>query len=273
MTELIDLHLHPGWTDFFPQEREARSPAERAARIALFLKKYRENGVVLARDAGGFEGPQTDACPVLLCAGMITGANYGDAAFFESLCRAPGAWVKLFVTGGVGAPTEAAAAPLIPEKAVRRLIRALRARGKKVMVHCWGGPSLDWCAEEGVDTLEHGVFMTETQAAILAEKGIPLIPTCCVYRLLAEEPALFGIGPEFLEHAKRACEGQARAIRFALRQGVTIGYGTDFYADPALAPYARRELDALREYGLSEAQALAAGTSVARRILGFPAEG
>ena len=77
-------------------------------RIALFLKKYRENGVVLARDAGGFEGPQTDACPVLPCAGMITGANYGDAAFFESLCRGSGAWVKLFATGGVGAPTEAA---------------------------------------------------------------------------------------------------------------------------------------------------------------------
>ncbi|MBQ8952970.1 MAG: amidohydrolase, partial [Clostridia bacterium] len=103
----------------------------------------------------------------------------------------------------------------------------------------------------------------------LARKGIALIPTCCVYRLLAEEPALFGVGPDFQAHAQRACEGQRKAVAHALREGVVIGYGTDFYSDPALAPYARHELDVLMEYGLSEEQALAAGTSVARRILGL----
>ena len=137
------------------------------------------------------------------------------------------------------------------------------------MVHCWGGPSLDWCVEEGVDTIEHGVFLTAAQAGLMAARGIPLVPTCCVYRLLAEEPALFGIGPDFRERARRACEGQVKAVSHALSEGVAIGYGTDFYSDPALAPHARDELAVLMEYGLSEEQAVAAGTSVARRILGL----
>lgn len=178
-------------------------------------------------------------------------------------------WVKIFITGGVGTDKDKATEPLSSRDRFFEAVKRLHQNGKKIMVHCWGGASLDWCIEAGVETVEHAVYMTKEQAAGLAEKDIALIPTTAIYRLLAEKPELFGIPETLRENAAYACDAHAKAVGYALREGVTIGYGTDFYADPRLAEYALYEFEVLREYGLSYDEAVAAGTVSARKILGI----
>ncbi len=263
---MIDLHLHVGWTDFSREDQAGRSPEDVKKRIETFLTAYEKQGITLSRDAGGYA--QTD-CRVISCAGMIDQSNYSQKEFLQKVISAPGQWVKIFATGGVGMPSETVTSPAIPEKSFKNLVNLLHHHGKKVMVHCWGGDSLTWSIETGVDTIEHGVYLTREQAAQMAEHEIPLVPTVAIYRLLAEEPELFRIPGILQERAKRACEGHSQAIRFALSAGVLIGHGTDFYADPALAEYAGYEWKMLQDYGLTKEQATAAGTSVAERILGY----
>ena len=263
---MIDLHLHPGWTYFNPQAQKKRSPEEIKQRIETFWKIYAEKGITLSRDAGGYEEADSR---IIACAGMITQWNYDREDFLRQVLSGSGEWVKIFATGGVGAAPETVIDPLIPKEAFQNLVSRLHRHGKKVMVHCWGGDSLTWSIEAGVESMEHGVYLTEEQAGRMAEREIPLIPTTAVYRLLAEKPELFSIPKLLQEHAKRACEGHSRAIRYALSAGVLIGHGTDFYADPELAEYAGYEREVLQEYGLSEKQAIEAGTTVAERILGM----
>ncbi len=265
---LIDLHLHPGWTDFDPAARRRRSPEEARERIRTFLQKYAAAGIAAARDAGGCPEPcGRTGTRIVPCAGMLSGDD-GEAEEEKTLSSAA-VWVKIFATGGVGAAPEAATEPTMDRARFFSLVRRLHGRGKKVMVHTWGGDSLDWCVEAGVESVEHGVYLTAGQAYGLAQRRIPLIPTTSVYRLLAEKPELFGIPETLRERAKRACAAQPQAISRALTEGVIIGYGTDFYADPALADYARYELTTLRDCGLSERQALDAGTVTARGLLGL----
>ena len=262
---MIDLHLHSGWTDFFHEEQEKRSPKEIRARIETFLAKYEEKGIILSRDAGGFEGPDRR---IIRCAGMVSQNNYQDGEFLKKVFSDTGEWVKIMATGGMGAPPENVTDPMIPEREFKYLVEQFHLHGKKVMVHCWGGKSLDWSIEAKADTIEHGVYLTKEQADKMAEQGIPLVPTTAIYRLLAEEPGLFHIPQILQERAKRACEGHSHAIRYALSSGVLIGHGTDFYADPDLVEYAGYEWKMLQDYGLTKEQATAAGTTVAEHILG-----
>ena len=41
---MIDLHLHSGWTDFFLEEQEKRSPEEIRARIETFWQSMKKRG-------------------------------------------------------------------------------------------------------------------------------------------------------------------------------------------------------------------------------------
>lgn len=278
----IDLHLHPGWTDFAKADQEKRTKEEREDRIRLFLCRYREQGIVLARDAGGFAGiaeaagtnapagifSESALTRVLPNGGMLSGSDT-DGKAAEAAVKTPYSWIKIFATGGIGADADHATDPSVSREYFFRTVRKIHEAGKKVMVHTWGGETLDWCIEAGADSVEHGIYMTPEQAGRMAEKGIPLIPTCGVYRLLAEKPKIFGIGALLQERAKRAADAQLRSVPAAIRAGILIGYGTDFYADPALASYSDQELITLEDLGLTHEEAVRTGTVNAAKILGM----
>ena len=320
--QLIDLHLHAGWTDFDHAAQEKRTKAEQRKRIESFLKEYKKQGIVCARDAGGLseeisfalksdghspeknkpdetgfaaEDRITSGTAVLPnCAMLGLGSSSEDLKLIKEAVKQPYDWVKIFATDGVGKSPEDVLTPKFSKKHFSEMVHFLHEHGKRVMVHCYGGAALDWCIEEGVDTIEHAVYMTKEQAAKLARKNealqhgedgrqkssasegketmapqkeIVIVPTTSIYRLLAEKPELFGI-PDFIrENAKHAAEAQLKSVKYALDMNICIGYGTDFYADPALLPYTRYELDTLRDCGLSAEQALAAGTINARNVL------
>ena len=288
--QLIDLHLHAGWTDFDHAVQEKRSESEQKKRIEVFLREYRRQGIVLARDAGGLSEnvEEKDSTRVLAGCGML-GADdsQNDTGLIENAAVKPYSWVKIFVTGGVGMSRDDVLVPTCSRERFFRLVKYFHEHDKRIMVHCYGGAALDWCIEAGVETIEHAVYMTKEQAEKIAEKNnelrsknknetypgirrkreIAVVPTTSIYRLLSEKPELFGI-PDFIrENAKRAAYAQIKSVKYALDAGICIGYGTDFYADPALIPYAGYELSTLSDCGLSTEQALAAGTVNAEAIL------
>jgi imidazolonepropionase-like amidohydrolase len=276
--ELIDLHLHPGWTDFAPEDQKGRPAEEQAERIREFLRRYREQGFALVRDAGGFADLSEEIrekvlsdprCARILPNGGMLGSADRDGRLADTAACGPFSWVKIFATGGVGAEPEKVRDPLVTRKYFFQAVRQLHAAGKRVMVHTWGGVTLDWCIETGVDSVEHGIYMTHDQAERLAERQIPLIPTCGIYRLLAEKPELFSIGPDFREHAKRAAEAQRFSVPAAIHAGVLLGFGTDFYADPALAGEVSAEWNTLMDLGLTREEILRTATENARKILGM----
>ena len=49
------------------------------------------------------------------------------------------------------------------------------------MVHALGGPAVRQAVEAGARSIEHGVFLTEADAALMAARGCALVPTLVIY--------------------------------------------------------------------------------------------
>lgn len=111
------------------------------------------------------------------------------------------------------------------------------------------------------------MFLTEDQAGRLANTGVAFVPTTSIYRIAADPKGVLALNPIICERAARAAESHSKAINYAKREGVSIGFGTD-YATPALHGYNLQELDTLIDYGLSRREAWQSATKNAADILG-----
>jgi imidazolonepropionase-like amidohydrolase len=174
-------------------------------------------------------------------------------------------WIKLMVTGGIGTPCGEVLEPRFSEEEISAVVRAAHSRGAKVMAHVWGGAGLDWVIRAGVDSAEHGVYITGSQAEALALAGIVLVPTAAIYRMIADGPG--GNKGEFRRRAARAAEAHPRSIRRARDAGVPIALGTDF-GGPGEHGRNLAEIDALVSCGLSRGEAWTAATVTGAALLG-----
>lgn len=276
---LIDLHFHGGWTDFDHSVQEKRTPEEVKSMIQIEMQRLLESGVTMIRDAGGLkeqdwkdisDGSQKEDFPeVVLCADMLHVEENFDWNRLQPVLESKNAWVKIFAAGGISTDIKKVLEPNISEAGFKKLVKELKKNGKKVMVHTWGGPVLDWLIDAEADSVEHGIFMTREQARRLAQNHIPYVATTRIYQMIAagKEPLVL---PEFLrERAKEACKAHRQAVQYALEEGVEIGFGTDFYSGDNLIPNELEELFSLQEYGLSAEQAWKGATETAAKILGL----
>lgn len=277
---LIDLHVHLAWTDFDFADQQKRTEDEIERLQAQALEATLQAGVTTVRDAGGLLpddaarlcGKYRLPLQVVPCGAMLGGEDAKGCRYLEKrveqISRNGAEWIKLFATGGLGSPTEKVLDPIFSKKEFFTIVRCAHALHRKVMVHTWGGPTLDWTVEAGADTAEHGVFMTADQAVQMAQHKIPLIPTTAIYRIAADPSGALALPRELCERAARAAQAQMKSVRYAKQAGVRIGFGTDF-ATPALHGRNPEELDTLMDCGLTRREAWQAATTTASEILGF----
>jgi imidazolonepropionase-like amidohydrolase len=131
---------------------------------------------------------------------------------------------------------------------------------KKVACHAYGGEGVDICIEAGVDSIEHGLQMTDAQVEGMAQKGIYYVPTLYVYNAPSRESGIED--PE----GRRGPLQQA-SFRKALAHGVKIVFGTD--VGPVPHGTNASEFEYLVKFGMKPAAALRAGTAVAADLMGW----
>ena len=177
----------------------------------------------------------------------------------RQVIRAGGDWIKIATTGGVLSPYADSDAPEFSYEEVATAVTEAARRGKPVMSHAFGGEGLASAARAGVRSIEHGVFLDEQNAALMAEKGTWLVPTLVVWRdtiALAEAGDLpdYGIR-KALDLKKRIGD----AVRIAKAHGVKIALGCDYYL---FRQHGRNleEISLLHQAGLTVEEALLAAT-------------
>jgi imidazolonepropionase-like amidohydrolase len=96
--------------------------------------------------------------------------------------------VKIFVTGSKGEfrtflfGTENTAErnemhSLMTKEEIQAAVDTAHSVGKKVAAHCYGGVGLRHCIEAGVDTIEHGIYMNDTDLELMLRTGTWLTVT------------------------------------------------------------------------------------------------
>lgn len=100
--------------------------------------------------------------------------------------------------------------------------------GFKVAAHCHGAEAMKRAVLGGVNSIEHGTYMTEEVMGLMKQKGTYLVPTITAGKSTADSAKKPGYYPEIVA-AKALVVGNFIQGTFskAYKAGVKIAFGTD----------------------------------------------
>src|SRR5439155_12884005 len=90
-----------------------------------------------------------------------------------------------------------------------------------------GPEGIEHSIEGGVNTVEHGFFITENQLAKMRDRGIAWVPTFAPVQLQIDRAADLGWDDTVVSHLKRIIESHRRMLTLAHERGVAIVAGSD----------------------------------------------
>jgi imidazolonepropionase-like amidohydrolase len=149
---------------------------------------------------------------------------------------------------------------------VRAAVDEAHRAGVPVAVHVYGGDAADTAIEAGVDSIEHGFFLTDAQLKKIHDKGIFLVSTDFPRALLDVIGTSGGIFPPPEVLAPKIIDRLTRAHRI----GVRIVYGSDIVMERPGQTRADLMFDYLavwKQAGMTPMETLKGMTSEAAQLL------
>lgn len=164
--------------------------------------------------------------------------------------------VKVMASGGVGITREGEepSHPQLTEEEMRAVCEAVHAAGKRVAAHADGPVGIGNAIRAGVDTIEHGIYMTAEQAREMADRGTMLVPTLSTMHGIHDHGLAYGMPESWIPIAAAVLGPHRESFQHALDAGVLFGAGTDGFGDIV------DELKLFTTYGMTPLRAIEAGT-------------
>lgn len=177
--------------------------------------------------------------------------------------------LKIMTTGGVLSETDTPDVRQFADDEIRAMTREADRNGIDVAAHAQGTAGIKAALRNGVSTVEHGFQLDEECIDLLQDSGGTFVPTLSIMWRITEHGEDHGVPEWGLRKAEEAREAHLDAVERAYEANVPIAAGTDFMG-PELAPHGENALEMellVSEIGLTEMEALQAGTRVAARTL------
>lgn len=300
MPGMIDCHVH--LTSNPPKTMEQRLSTPFSLAVAEALKNARimvEAGFTTLRDAAGtprgvraaieqglFPGPRLRLAISALSqtgghgdgtlpSGVTTrlpntelppGVRDGPEDFRKAareMLRAGADQIKVMTSGGVLSPNDEPGATGMTREEIAAVVYEAHAAGKTVMSHAQANQGIKNAVLEGVESIEHGIYLDEEVIEEMKRRGTFLVPTLVapvwVLRLAEQHP---GSMPSWgVRKSREVIEHHRASFRLAVEKGVRIAMGTDMGVGPH-GPNAE-ELQLMVEGGMTPLQAIVAVTKTA----------
>ena len=180
--------------------------------------------------------------------------------------------IKITDTGGVLSYARSGDAPQFTEDEIEAVVSTARDYGYKVAAHAHGEEGMRRAVAAGVDTIEHGTYMSDEVMALMKRNGTWYVPTIHAGRFVADKAKIDGYFPEVVRPKAERIGAliQDTAAR-AYRNGVKIAFGTDM----GVGPHGdnAREFVYMVEAGIPAAVALQSATVRAAEVLGVDDQG
>ncbi|MFB6154788.1 MAG: amidohydrolase family protein [Haloferacaceae archaeon] len=302
---LVDAHLHLGGNrSMDPFDWLKDSSELGTARATADLRKLLSAGFTAVRDVGSDTGLALRAAveegsipgPRVYTSGQSISqtAGHGDNHYLpyqwvageegissladgEDECRKEARkriregvdLIKIMTTGGVLSEKDAPDQSQFTDAEIRAFTEEAHRVGIPVASHAQGGPGIKSALRNGVDTIEHGFYLDEEAIDLMKETDATFVPTLAIMHRLVTLGSDHGVPDYGLEKARTARDAHFDAVKRAYEADVPIALGTDFLG-PELVPHGENAMEAelfVEEVGMSEMDAIRAGTSVAARTV------
>lgn len=176
--------------------------------------------------------------------------------------------IKICATGGVLSEGDAVGATQYTYEEIKAIVDEATKLDRKVAAHAHGAEGIKIATRAGVASIEHGSFLDEEGARLMAQKGTYLVPTLLAgetVERLAKTGVLKGLRAE---KALAAAAAMRIGIKLAVANKVPIALGTD--AGVYQHGLNGHEFTLLVEWGgLRPMDAIVAGTLSAAKLLGL----
>jgi imidazolonepropionase-like amidohydrolase len=282
-----------------------RFPAEAALYAAVYARRTLEAGFTTVRNVGADDfvdiglrnainagvtaGPRT----LTAAHGIGSPGGHFDAPSFppervrplgpiEGICSGPEEcreatryqmkWgadvIKIAASGGVLSEADPVDVPQLTLEEMTAIVSEAHKWKRKVAAHCHGDAAARLAIEAGVDSIEHGSFLTEDTLKLMKAKGVYLVPTRMAVYWVNKQADTYP--PKIAAKARAAAAAHGNMFRTALRIGVPIAFGTD----AGVYPHGMNamEFGLMTELGMSSGAALLAGTRESAKLLGVEAD-
>lgn len=176
--------------------------------------------------------------------------------------------IKACETGGVLSEGDAVGVTQYTYEEIKAIVDEAAKLERKVAAHAHGAEGIKIATRAGVASIEHGSFLDEEGARLMASRGTFLVPTLMAGEVvvkLADNGVLTGLRAE---KARAAAAAMRHGIKLAVANGVQIALGTD----AGVIPHGSnaREFFLMTEWGgMSPMASLNAGTLNAAKLLGW----
>ena len=174
--------------------------------------------------------------------------------------------IKLTVTGGVLSVAKSGDNPQFTAEEVASVVNAAKDYGMWVAVHAHGAEGMKRAVIAGVNSVEHGTFMTEEVMDLMIKNGTYYVPTISAGEFVAEKAKIDNYFPDIVR-PKAASVGPQIAATFAkaYKRGVKIAFGTDAGVQAHGTNW--REFVYMSENGMSAIETIKAATIETAKLL------
>lgn len=291
---LIDAHVHlmmDGRPDVETIHREG--PFASSYTATSNLQAALEQGVTTVRDLGARKtlaieareavadgtlvGPRVHACGqnVIMTGGHghwfgreADGPDEVRKAAREQL-KAGADVVKCMATGGVLTEGAVTGAPELTIEELNALVDAARPTGTPTAAHAHGAAGIKNAVEAGITSVEHGTYMDQEAAEMMAANGTYWVPTASALYGIVDNGIEAGIPESAVRKAEASANAFGTAFEHALSADVTIAMGTDAGTPFNFFEDIPQEMEYLVDHGLTPAEALEAATVNSASLLGL----
>jgi imidazolonepropionase-like amidohydrolase len=176
--------------------------------------------------------------------------------------------IKMCATGGVLSEGDAVGVQQYTYEEMKALVDEATKLERKVAAHAHGAEGIKTAVRAGVSSIEHGSFLDEEGARLMAQHGTYLVPT-----LSAGEAAVRAADVGILkglraQKARAAAAAMKNGVKIAVKDGVPIALGTD--AGVGAHGTNGHEFTLMVEWGgMTPMQSIVAGTMSGAKLLGW----
>ncbi len=303
---MIECHVHLSGTGTPLYEREyLRTKRDMWSYIALDnAQKHLASGFTCVRDAGCYKGVISSLKRIInegvLAGPRLVGSETGIWQWGDSESIGPQAlidferevsvvkagvdnikyavrdqkrlgadFIKTATTGGVlhGMESKVSMVLWTDEELVAIREEAHRL-GMHVGCHAHGDDGIQAAVRAGIDTIEHGSFISEESAKMMVEKGTYLIPTRLAIACLASSNIHKQMPPEVQKKIMECYNGEKERHTMAFEKGVKIAIGTDAATPGNFHGCTGLEVKLMvDDYGMTPVQAMQAATIEGARAI------